>query len=166
MPDEKCLSRDDKQENGHAQGIKLNWVSTGKKHAETVLLIHAVGCDLTYWDRQIEALEARFNVVAFDLPGHGSSPGRPEKWSFGEAVFMISQLIEAVSPHAVHLAGISFGGMLAQAFVLARPDLVRSLTLIATASSFPDAVRDSMRKRAEATRAGGMSAILQSTIER
>jgi pimeloyl-ACP methyl ester carboxylesterase len=56
--------------------------------------------------------------------------------------------------------------MLAQALVLARPDLVRSLTPIATASSFPEAVCDGMRKRAETARAGGMAAVLQSTLER
>ncbi|MGI4830603.1 MAG: alpha/beta fold hydrolase [Janthinobacterium lividum] len=52
-------------------GPELNWIRTSTHHAETVVLIHAVGHDLTYWDRQIEALSASYNVVAFDLPGHG-----------------------------------------------------------------------------------------------
>jgi pimeloyl-ACP methyl ester carboxylesterase len=40
----------------HAYAMpRLNWVRTGTDHAETVVLIHAVGYDLTYWDRQIEA---------------------------------------------------------------------------------------------------------------
>ncbi len=60
----------------------LNWVRTDTKHPETVVLLHAVGYDLTYWDRQIEALRASYNVVAFDLPGHGRSPGEPEDWTW------------------------------------------------------------------------------------
>jgi 3-oxoadipate enol-lactonase len=155
-----------KEGNSDASDTRLNWISTGKERPETLVLIHAVGCDLTYWDRQVEALQPNYNVIAFDLPGHGASPGGPGDWSFEKAVSTISWFIESVSPQPVHLAGISFGGMLAQALVLARPDLVRSLTLIATASSFPEAIRDGMRKRAEATRVGGMATTLQSTLER
>ena len=51
--------------------------------------------------------------------------------------------------------GISFGGMIAQCTTLARPDLVRSLTLIGTASHFPEEVQRGMRARAETVRAGG-----------
>jgi 3-oxoadipate enol-lactonase len=40
----------------------LHWVQTGTDHPETVVLIHAVGYDLTYWDRQIEALCGNYNV--------------------------------------------------------------------------------------------------------
>ena len=99
----------------------LNWVRSGTEHPETVVLLHAVGYDLTYWDRQIEALRPYYNVVAFDLPGHGRSPGEPGDWTFETAVPMIACLIELVGDRPVHLAGISFGGMLAQATVLARP---------------------------------------------
>ncbi len=146
--------------------LGLNWVRTGTEHAETVVLIHAVGYDLTYWDRQIEALESAYNVVAFDLPGHGRSPKEPEDWSFNRAALRIATLIEAVSDGPVHLVGISFGGMLAQATVVARPDLVRTLTLIGTASTFPEAARESMRARAQAIRSGGMAAVLSSSLER
>jgi len=149
-----------------AAEAQLNWVRTGTEHAETVVLLHAIGYDLTYWDRQIEALKADYNVVAFDLPGHGRSHGRPEDWSFERAVPMVAALIESVSTGPVHLVGISFGGMLAQATVLARPELIRTLTLIGTASTFPEAVRDGMRARAQALRADGMKAVLQSSLER
>lgn len=144
----------------------LNWVSTGPDNTSTVLLIHPVGLDLTYWDRQIEALQSAYNVVALDLPGHGRSAGRSQGWSFDEAVRVVAGLIEVVGAGSVHLVGISFGGMIAQATVLARPELIRSLTLIGTASMFPEPVRAGMRSRAEAVRDGGMEAVLQSSLER
>jgi len=145
---------------------RLNWVRTSSDLPETVVLIHAVGQDLTYWDRQIEALQGRYNVVAFDLPGHGRSSGAPEDWSFDYAAALVAKLIEEVSAKPVHLVGISFGGMIAQVITLTRPGLVRSLTLIGTASHFPEVVRDGMRARAKTARAGGMAAVLQSSLER
>ncbi len=144
----------------------LNWVRTDTKHPETVVLLHAVGYDLTYWDRQIEALRASYNVVAFDLPGHGRSPGEPADWTFEKAVPVIASLIETVSDRPVHLVGISFGGMLAQATVLATPDLVRTLTLIGTASTFTEAARSGMRARASLVRAESMTAIVGSSLDR
>jgi 3-oxoadipate enol-lactonase len=126
------LSMNDSVTN-HSAPAQLNWVQTGTHHAETIVLIHAVGHDLTYWDRQIEALHARYNVVAFDLPGHGRSSGDPADWSFDYAAAIVARLIESVSTKPVHLVGLSFGGMIAQVTTLARPELIRSLTLMGTA---------------------------------
>ena len=144
----------------------LNWVHTGTEHSETIVLLHAVGYDLTYWDRQIEVLRDRYHVVAFDLPGHGRSAGEPEDWTFEKAVPVIASLIETVSDSPVHLVGISFGSMLAQATVLARPDLVLTLTLIGTASTFTEAARSGMRARASLVRTEGMASILGSSLDR
>ncbi len=74
--------------------------------------------------------------------------------------------METVSDRPVHLVGISFGGMLAQATVLARPERVRTLTLIGTASTFTEAARSGMRTRASLVRAEGMTAVVGSSLER
>jgi 3-oxoadipate enol-lactonase len=129
-------------------------------------LIHGVGYDLTYWDRQIEALYPDFDVVAFDLPAHGRSTGGPQQCTFGELTAIVASLIRKSGKRPVHLVGISFGGMIAQATVLAYPELIRSLTLMGTAARFSEAGRGAMRARAEAIRTGGMPAVLQSSLER
>jgi 3-oxoadipate enol-lactonase len=144
----------------------LNWVHTGPSEKATVVLIHAIGLDLTYWEKQIDALRSNFHVVAFDLPGHGRSCGDAEWWSFDNAVAMTSELIKAVSVEPVHLVGISFGGMIAQSVAIARPELLRSLTLLGTACAFPSEVRQGMRARAESTRKGGMEAVLAASLDR
>ncbi len=144
----------------------LHWVRTGTDHPETVVLLHAVGYDLTYWDRQIEALCGRYNVVAVDLPGHGRSPVLSQPWTFDALARLLAALIETVADRPVHLAGLSFGGMLAQTTALARPDLIRSLALLGTASTFPEPVRVAMRARAAIIRAQGMAAVLGSSLER
>ena len=131
-----------------------------------MVLVHAVGHDLTYWDRQIEALSASYNVIAFDLPGHGRSATKPSEWSFPFAANVVAELITGLSASPVHLVGISFGGMIAQVTALTRPELIRSLTLIGTAPSFPEEVRQGMRGRAELVRTQGMAAVVESSLQR
>ena len=143
-----------------------NYIRTGPREHGTVVLLHGVGFDLTYWDRQIEALAPAYDVIALDLPGHGRSLAKPEFWTFPNITRTIADLIRMAGDAPVHLIGISFGGMIAQQVVLEHPSLVRSLTLIATAPSFPEPVRAGMRARAATTRSGGMQAVLTSSLER
>ena len=150
----------------HAPPPPLHVVRAGPRGGSPIVLVHAVGLDLTYWDRQIEALSGTRDVLAFDLPGHGRSAGGPESWTFDEGTATIARLIDALNAGPAHLVGISFGGMLAQKVVLAHPERVRSLALIATAPTFAEPVRASMRARAEAVRKGGMAAVLESTLQR
>ncbi len=56
--------------------------------------------------------------------------------------------------------------MIAQPFALARPDLLRTLTLIGTASRFSEDARGALRARAEVIRTQGMTAVLASSLER
>ena len=144
----------------------LNWVKTGPGNARSVVLIHPVGYDLTYWDWQIEALRDDFDVIAFDLPGHGLSTGGRADSGFEEQVAAVEHVVELAGAGALRVVGISFGGMIAQAFALARPDRVRSLSLIGTASTFSEAARAGMRARAASVREDGMRAVLQSSLQR
>ena len=148
------------------ESLTLNWIQTSTHHTETVVLIHAVGHDLTYWDRQIEALSASYNVVAFDLPGHGRSAVSSADWSFPYAADIVANLIGKLNTSPVHLVGISFGGMIAQVTALMQPEIIRSLTLIGTAPSFPEEVRKGMRARADEVRAKGMAAVVESSLQR
>ena len=42
-----------------------------------VLLIHGVGMDAAIWRPQIVVMQDRFDVVAMDMLGHGTSPLPP-----------------------------------------------------------------------------------------
>ena len=144
----------------------INMVRTGPRGAPPVVLVHPVGLELSYWGSQIEALCDAYDVVAFDLPGHGSSPGSPEDWTLDQAAAVLAKVVQSTGSNSAHLVGLSVGGMIAQALTLASPELVRSLTLIDTAAAFPEEARVGMRTRAKMAREGGMQAVLPSTIQR
>ena len=144
----------------------INFVRTGPRNNAPLIFLHPVGLDLTWWSEQFAAFGSDHDLVAFDMPGHGLS-GKPQDVpSFGLMADVLEQVLESVGGGAAHLVGISVGGMIAQTFALRRPDLVRSLSLVATLCAFPDPVREALRMRAQVARTQGMAAIAQLSNER
>jgi 3-oxoadipate enol-lactonase len=131
-----------------------------------VVLLHAVGMDLTTWDQQIEALHPTCDVVALDLPGHGLSPRLSGDLSFSAFAAAAAQLIEELAAGPVHLVGISFGSMVAQTVALEYPALVRSLSLIGAAGTFAEAGRAALRARADFVRTEGIAAVTPLSLAR
>jgi len=145
---------------------KINFIRTGPRSGNTVVLLHPMGMDLTLWGDQILALKTKFDVIALDLPGHGFSGRLEGEHSFENLATVIVSFIENISVEAFHLVGISYGGMIAQEVAIRNPDLVLSLTLIATACTFPDSVRQILRDRAEFTRNKGIVALAPLSLAR
>ena len=149
------------------QALKpIHYVRAGPRGAEPVIFTRPVGLDLTFRDRQIEALHKHHGLVAYDLPGHGDKPGTVHDWTFEQAADDLADLLRSMEARRAHIVWYLTGGMIAQHFAPAYPDLVRSLALIGTASAFPDEARHAMRERAVTARRDGMTGVLQASTER
>ncbi len=144
--------------------MNVNLIRTGPRGGTPVVLLHPAGLELSYWDRQIAALRDDHDVVAFDLPGHGRTPGTPADWTLDNTTAFVQDVLAGLDTGSVHVVGLSLGGILAQTVAVAEPARVASLTLIDTAAEFADAGRAAMRARAETARAGGMAAVLESLL--
>ncbi len=145
---------------------QINSVRTGPRGSTPVVFVHPAGLDLTYWDAQIEALCDSYDTVAFDLPGHGRSPGTVSDWTLGNAALMLAQVIRSTGADSAHVVGLSVGSVLAQLLVVEQPTLVHSLTLMGAAPVFSDASRNGMLERSKLLKARGMQPVIQSSIER
>ena len=144
----------------------LHVVRCGPEEAEVVVLVHAIGLDLTYWDAQIAALSRNHAVVAYDLLGHGQSSKPEAGYQIGDMAEDLAAVVAWASRKPVHLVGVSLGGMIAQTFALEHLEAVRSLTLIDTVATLGAEARDAIAQRSRLTREGGMEAIVQPTIDR
>ena len=86
-----------------------------------VVLLHSGLGDSRLWQRQVDALSSRFEVVAPDLPGFGESAEPTEAFSF----------VDVVAEHLpAAVVGNSFGGRIALATALAHQERVSRLVLI------------------------------------
>ena len=75
---------------------------------------------------------AGYRVIAYDQRGQYESDGPARERAYSMALFArdLREVIGLVGGGPVHLAGHSFGGLVARNLVIAEPSLVRSLTLL------------------------------------
>lgn len=113
---------------------RLAWREAG--NGETVLLLHGLGGSRTAWGPQLEALGARYRVVAWDLPGYGASAPLDGPLTFAALADAVARLLDALSTDRAQVVGLSMGGMIALHTALHHPDRVRSLGLLSTSPAF------------------------------
>jgi 3-oxoadipate enol-lactonase len=95
-----------------------------------VVLLHGLGSSSRDWTFQLPVLEARYRVLAIDLPGHGGTgPSRPPFSVHGMAEDVERRLEREALP-AAHIIGVSLGACVGLALALRAPHRVRSLTII------------------------------------
>jgi pimeloyl-ACP methyl ester carboxylesterase len=73
---------------------------------------------------------AETEAVLYDMRGHGRSTRTPQGYRLEDMVGDLDGLLDALGLARVTLVANSFGGMLAQAYALARSDRVASLVLV------------------------------------
>ncbi len=115
-------------------GERFAWREAG--HGAPLLLLHGLGGSRLSWEPQLRALANGRRVVAWDLPGYGASAPLDGDMTFTTLADAVVDFIGVLGADAVHLAGISFGGMLAQYVAARSPSKVQSLTLLSTSPAF------------------------------
>lgn len=99
-----------------------------------MVLIHGLGSAATAWRLIAPTLAREFQVIAFDLPGHGQTPYRlgmkMDPQSLGELVVKNLAQMEIVE---FDLVGSSLGGWVALEIAAAHPERVNSVTALAPA---------------------------------
>jgi 3-oxoadipate enol-lactonase len=116
------------------------------------------------WDAQVEALSPHYRCLRYDTRGHGRSGVADRPAGIGDLADDLAGLLDALSMPKAHIAGLSLGGMMGQAFALRYPDRTRSLTLMATAAYLPPA--EGWEQRATTVCRDGMAAIVDAVISR
>jgi pyruvate dehydrogenase E2 component (dihydrolipoamide acetyltransferase) len=116
-----------------AAGQRLRILEMGTGSGTPVLLLHGFGADLNSWMFTQSALADAARTIALDLPGHGGSAKDVGAGDADALTGAVAAALAALGITRAHLVGHSLGGAVAAALAARRPDLVASLTLIATA---------------------------------
>ena len=93
-------------------------------------MIHGLGSSTLDWENQIDFFAKKYQVIAFDLRGHGKSEKPNSPYTVKLFTEDTAQLIQALNQQSVHVVGHSLGGMIAFQLALDFPTLVKSLCII------------------------------------
>ena len=99
-----------------------------------LVVANGIGASLELLKPFVDALPDNIEVVCFDVPGTGGSPGRRWPYGFPALARLLRRALDELGYGAVDLLGISWGGALAQQFALTRGNRCRRLVLVSTAT--------------------------------
>jgi pimeloyl-ACP methyl ester carboxylesterase len=97
-----------------------------KGTGEFVVFVHGFTLDCRMWDDQFELLSKSYQVIRYDLRGHGKSEGVSERFKLTED---LKELFETLKIERAHIVGLSLGGWVAAMFAIEYPEIVQSLVL-------------------------------------
>lgn len=115
-------------------GLRLYYEDTGTG-AETMVFSHGLLWSTRQFDRQVAALHDRYRCIAYDHRGQGQSEVPRAAAIDVETLYQDAvALLEELGISKCHFAGLSMGGFVALRLALRRPELLRSLILMATSA--------------------------------
>ncbi|MBT2415063.1 alpha/beta hydrolase [Streptomyces sp. ISL-12] len=98
------------------------------------LYVHGLGGSSQNWSALMPLLDDVVDNEAVDLPGFGDSPPPDDgNYSITGHARAVIRLLDSTGRGPVHLVGNSLGGAVVTRVAAARPDLVRTLTLVSPA---------------------------------
>jgi pimeloyl-ACP methyl ester carboxylesterase len=117
---------------------RTHWRREGRADGVPIVLVHGATVPSWEFDALVPPLlRAGFQVLRFDLYGHGSSDRPRIEYSFDRFVRQVVEIVEASEfPRPAFMLGHSFGAALASAVARTRPGWIEHLVLVAPMLDF------------------------------
>jgi len=131
-----------------------------------VILLHGVGLNQSIWAAQVKALEADFQVITYDLLGHGRSAAAFTNARLADWVDQLNGIVRDLALEKFALVGFSFGGLIAQSYAAQHSQMIDKLALMSTVYDRSEAERASVCSRLDLARRYGPHAIISAALTR
>lgn len=135
--------------------LRLNAEMTGPANGPVLVLLHALGTNLSLFDPLLPLLPKGLRILRLDLRGHGQSDAPPAPYAMGALIRDVERVMDHFALRDAVVLGVSLGGMVAQGLAVKRLDLVRALVLSNTAAKIGSA--ELWRTRIAEVRASGLA---------
>jgi pimeloyl-ACP methyl ester carboxylesterase len=122
-----------------------------------VLLVHGLGGCAATWEAARSILSRELRVLTPDLRGCGASERGRAPYSLDLMVRDMAAILEATSGGPVVAVGHSFGGVIVQAMMERRPELVRAAVLVSTSSHLSEKATANWQRVADVVAQRGIS---------
>jgi 3-oxoadipate enol-lactonase/4-carboxymuconolactone decarboxylase len=136
----------------------------GKPGAPVLVLSHSIGTDHGMWAQQSEDLLPYFQVLRYDIRGHGASDAPDGEYSIEQLGRDVIGLADFLSISKFSFCGISLGGAVAQWLAIHTPQRVTEIVIANSSARLgPPASWEARRK---AVIESGMAAIVDEAMQR
>lgn len=146
-------------------GINIYYELHGPAEAAIVVLNNGIIMNAaTSWNFQTATLAKYYRLLQYDMRGQGQSDHPDEEYSMELHADDLDGLLERLGIEKAHIAGISYGGEVAQAFALEYPQRSLSLILADTVSEIHDDLAQVVRSWIDALQTGEPLAFFDATV--
>jgi len=105
-------------------------------HEKSLVFIHGSGGDHSSWSNQYAGLHEQYNIVAVNLPGHGSSEGNGES-DIGSYCLWVKKLLDILQLKNVILIGHSLGAAISLQFAINYPQTIHGIVTVGGGMKMP-----------------------------
>ena len=149
----------------NVNGVNLYYELHGQRNKPVLVLNNGIIMNAaTSWTLQTRVLSAHYRLLQYDCRGQGQSDHPDAPYSMEMHADDLAGLLDELEIEQAHIAGISYGGELAQAFSLKYPHKTRSLVLIDTVSEVGPELRLVVEGWMDALRSGDPQAFFHATV--
>lgn len=114
-----------------------------------LVCIHGAWTDHRLWNPQIDELSSDYEIVVYDVRGHGKTgPSAERRYTIDLFAADLNALVEELKLEQPIICGLSLGGMIAQTYAVRYGDSLRALVLADTAVSTTLTLRDKLTRLA------------------
>ncbi len=131
-----------------------------------VTFVTGIANDLTLWDVQAAALEGDFQVLCYDLRGHGGSEAPAGEYTIEMLANDLRDLLDSLSVRNTYLVGLGLGGAIAQAFAVEHPDRLLGLMPCCCRARMVPEFAAMWHKLRESVQQKGLEPIVEPTVQR
>jgi len=130
---------------------------------QPLVFIHGLGSSSRDWEAQVPEFSNSFQVITFDLRGHGRSDKPAGPYDMAMFSADLADLLHTLGIGAAHVVGLSLGGAVAFQLALDYPAHVRTLTIVNSGSTLgdPAEARQEIERRVGIVQQLGMRAMGQ-----
>jgi len=146
--------------------VEINYELSGKEDSPVVVLSHSLASSLLMWNPQRDVLNSHFQVLRYDMRGHGKSDITSGPYTLELLADDVIGLLDVLKIDRVHYVGLSIGGMIGQSLALNHAHRLRSLALCDTAAIVPSEAQPVWQERIDKALSKGMEAQVDETMER
>ena len=133
---------------------------------DAVVLIHGVGLDHTMWEQQVTGLKSQFQIIRYDMLGHGQSAHPPDERTLSDFVRQLHQLLMNLNVDCASIVGFSMGGMVAREFAATHPEMINKLVLMNSVFRRTPEQQNAVMGRYELAKSGGVQEGIEAAVAR